>query len=493
MSSPKFILALDQGTTSSRAIIFDHNAKIICCEQKEFQQYYPQPGWVKHDPIEIWQTQLSVAKQAIAKANIHAAQIAAIGITNQRETTVVWDRKTGDPIYSAIVWQDRRTADFCEALKKQNLETQVQYKTGLVLDPYFSATKIKWILDNVDGARKRADNGELAFGTMDSWLVWNLTEGKTHIADATNASRTLLFNIRENKWDDDLLKLFGIPESLLPHVVDPSGEHAVTQLFGAAIPICSLVGDQQAALFGQACFTAGNVKNTYGTGCFLLMHIGEQAVTSKHRLLTTIANRAQNKIEYALEGSVFNAGAAVQWLRDGLGIIEKSSDVEALALQVESSEGVYVVPAFSGLGAPQWDANARGLIIGLTRGTTKAHIARATLEGIAFQVNDVLQCMAADCGKAISSLKVDGGGAKNNLLMQLQADLIQAPIERSNNVEATALGAAFMAGLACGFWSSRDELRGLLKTETIFQPQRKDLTAEKKGWQRALQRSANWH
>ncbi len=438
------ILALDQGTTSSRAIIFDHDGNIRSVAQREFAQIYPQPGWVEHDAREIWRTQLEVSQEAIQQAKLGPRDIAAIGITNQRETTVVWDRKTGAPIHNAIVWQDRRTAPDCDRIRAQGHAPLIQQKTGLIIDAYFSATKIRWLLDNVPGARARAERGELAFGTIDSWLLWNLTQGRLHITDPSNASRTMLFNLHTGDWDDELLQLFQVPRSLLPEVRSSSELYGNTsaELLGSEIPLGGIAGDQQAALFGQSCCSHGMAKNTYGTGCFMLMNVGNKPVQSKNNLLTTVAWRLgkDGPLEYALEGSIFIAGAAVQWLRDGLGIIKRSSDVEALAASVSDSDGVYLVPAFSGLGAPHWDAYARGTIVGLTRGTTAAHIARATLEGIAFQVADVLDAMRQDSGIAIQELRVDGGASANDLLMQFQSDLLQAPVVRPRVIETTALG-----------------------------------------------------
>src|SRR6186713_3126536 len=445
------ILALDQGTTSSRAIVFDHDGAIRAVAQQEFQQIFPQSGWVEHDANEIWKTQLDTARAALAKAGLGAADIAGIGITNQRETTLIWDRKTGEPIHNAIVWQDRRTASFCDALKAAGRGPEVQERAGLVIDAYISGSKVRWLLDNVPGARERAERGELAFGTMDSWLVWKLTNGARHIMDASNASRTMLYNLRGD-WDDDLLGILGVPRALLPEVRPSSEVYGETTLFGGPIKIAGIAGDQQAALFGQNCFERGMAKNTYGTGSFMLMNIGCEPHISKHKLLTTVAWQLGGKTEYALEGSVFIGGAVVQWLRDGLGIIARSADVEKLAASVPDNGGVYVVPAFAGLGAPHWDAEARGVITGLTRGSTAAHLARAALESIAYQSADLLAAMSADCGDRLRELRVDGGATVNDTLMQFQADLLRVPVVRPRITETTALGAAYLAGLATGFW-----------------------------------------
>lgn len=491
-----FILALDQGTTSSRALVFDHGGNVRSVAQKEFRQLFPQPGWVEHDGNEIWASQLGVAMEAIAGAGLTAADIVAIGITNQRETTLVWDRGTGRPICNAIVWQDRRTAGQCEQMKADWLEPFFRERTGLVLDPYFSGTKLAWILDNVQGARVRAERGELAFGTVDSWLVWNLTGGERHVTDASNASRTLLYNIHRGEWDSDLLKALRIPAALLPEIVPSSGVcgHTAPSLFASRVPISGIAGDQQAALFGQVCDRPGTVKNTYGTGCFMLMHTGDQAVASKRNLLTTVACRIDETIEYALEGSVFVAGAAVQWLRDGLGIIRSSGEVEALAASVPDNGGVYLVPAFAGLGAPHWDPFARGALFGLTRGSTAAHIARAALESIAFQTADLLAAMEHDAHMALPELRVDGGATSNNLLMQFQADLLGIPVVRPKDTETTALGAAFLAGLAVGYWCDRSEIAGLRQIERTFIPSMERERAEelRTRWSRALERSKGW-
>ncbi len=491
-----YILAFDQGTTSSRAILFDHDGKIISTAQKEFRQIFPKPGWVEHNPNEIWSSQISVAAEALSRVNTTAADVEAIGITNQRETTIVWNRKTGKPIYNAIVWQDRRTADICKKLKDAGHEDLFRGKTGLVLDPYFSGTKIKWILDNVDEAREQAEKGNLLFGTVDSWLIWKLTEGEVHVTDVTNASRTLLYNIHELGWDHELLKLLDIPESILPEVKSSSEiyGHSGPDIFTKKIPVSGIAGDQQAALFGQFCTNPGMAKNTYGTGCFMLMQTGEKPIESKNNLLTTVAWQLDGKTLYALEGSIFIGGAVVQWLRDGLGIINKSEEVESLAQKVEHSDGVYLVPAFSGLGAPHWDPFARGLIIGITRGTTAAHIARAALDSIAFQSTDLLKAMESDSGIDLKELRVDGGASVNNLLMQFQADLLGVPVVRPTITETTALGAAYLAGLAIGFWDSTDTIAKKWKVEKKFEPemktyQRSDLLKE---WTEAVDRSKNW-
>jgi len=490
----KYILALDQGTTSSRAIVFDHAGSIVAVAQKEFRQIFPQPGWVEHDPRDIWSTQAGVAAEALTKANVRAADIAAIGITNQRETTVVWDRATGTPICNAIVWQDRRTAGICDRLRARKLDRVIRRKTGLVIDAYFSGTKVQWILENVKGAKARAKAGELAFGTVDSWLIWNLTGGKVHVTDVSNASRTMLFDIKKGDWDDELLKIFGVPRSMLPEVRSSSEVYAETNVLGTPIPIAGIAGDQQAALFGQVCTKPGMVKNTYGTGCFMLMNTGTKPIASKNNLLTTVAWRIGNRTEYALEGSIFIAGAVVQWLRDGLGFFRSSPDVEALAITVSDTGGVYLVPAFAGLGAPHWDQYARGTIVGLTRGTTKAHIARAALEAIALQVMDVLNAMEADAGIKLKELRVDGGASANDLLMQLQADLLNVPVVRPKVLETTALGAAYLAGLAVGYWKSQADIARQWQADKHFtpamkKPERKRIAT---GWERALGRAKSW-
>lgn len=492
----KFILAFDQGTTSSRAIVFDQDGNIKSVAQKEFTQIFPQPGFVEHDPKEIWSSQSGVAIEALTRAGLGANQVAAIGITNQRETTIIWDRKTGEPVYNAIVWQDRRTSGMCDRIKANGHAKTFLDKTGLFVDPYFAGTKVKWILDNVDGVRKRAERGELAFGTVDSWLVWNLTEGQVHVTDASNAARTLLYNIHENRWDEDLLKILDIPASLLPRAGLSSEVYGETlgKSFLPRIPIAGMAGDQNAALFGQTCFQPGMAKNTYGTGCFLLMNTGETAVPSKNNMLTTIGWRIRNRTEYAFEGSIFIGGAVVQWLRDGLHIIETSPDVEDLAASVPDSAGVYFVPAFVGLGAPHWDPYARGTIIGITRGTTKAHIARAALEAIALQSYDVLHAMELDAGTPLKELRVDGGACGNNLLMQIQADVLGVPVVRPKVTETTALGAAYLAGLAVGYWKSRAEIESQWSIDRTFEPQGKPDQIEKlrAGWEKAVKRASRW-
>jgi glycerol kinase len=486
----QYLLALDQGTTSSRAIVFNHQGEQRSIAQKEFTQRFPQPGWVEHDPDEIWSSQISVANEALARINVRTRDLAAIGITNQRETTIVWERTTGKPIYNAIVWQDRRTAAHCEQLKAAGYEAQFQHKTGLVIDPYFSGTKLKWILDTVPGARKKADRGELAFGTVDSWIVWKLTEGALHITDVTNASRTLLFNIHTQQWDQELLEILDIPQSMLPEVRSCSEVYGYTAagLLGTQIPIAGMAGDQQAASFGQASLQPGMAKNTYGTGCFIVLNTGHQPIASQHQLLTTIAWRVNDRTDYALEGSVFIAGAAVQWLRDGLGIIRHSQEVESLAKSVPDNDGVYFVPAFAGLGAPYWDSAARGAIVGLTRGSTSAHIARAALESIAHQSADVMDAMLKDADLSISELRVDGGASKNNLLMQFQADLLGVPVVRPKVTETTALGAAYLAGLAVGYWNSTTEIVQLWQADQRFEPKMNDAQREamRSAWRRAV-------
>lgn len=490
-----FILALDQGTTSSRAIVFDRHGKALSIAQKEFTQYYPQAAWVEHNPEEIWSTQAGVAVEAITKAGIESTNIAAIGITNQRETTVVWNKKTGKPIYNAIVWQDRRTADFCDQLKEKGLSQQIMDKTGLVVDAYFSATKIKWILDHVKGARKLADEGKLAFGTIDTWLVWNLTRGKLHITDVSNASRTMLFDIHTLTWDEELLRIFDIPASMLPEVRSSSEIYGYTAgHLGPGIPISGIAGDQQAALFGQMCIEPGMVKNTYGTGCFMVMNIGNKPIVSKNNLLTTVAWKIGDQTTYALEGSIFIAGAVVQWLRDGLGIIKKSVDIEKLAAKVKDSDGIYFVPAFAGMGAPHWNQHARGTLFGITRGSTAAHIARAGLDSIAYQTFDVLQAMQNDSDIEICELRVDGGATVNNQLMQFQSDLLQKQVVRPKYTETTALGAAYLAGLAVNYWSDMDELRQHWQMGRTFSPvmEPESIALMIKGWHRAINASHAW-
>jgi glycerol kinase len=489
----RFILSLDQGTSSSKAILFDHKGKIRARAQKEYEQIYPQPGWVEHNPVDIWSTQIAVASEVIAQLGIVPESIAGIGISNQRETTIIWDRKTGKPIYNAIVWQDHRTADYCDELKAKGFSNLIKKKTGLEIDAYFSATKIKWLLDNVPGAQKRAKAGELAFGTVDSWLIWNLTHGQSHLTDISNASRTLLFNINTLKWDEELLALFDIPKEILPEVKPNSTVFARTsgKVLNAKIPISGVAGDQQAALFGQLCFGKGMVKNTYGTGCFLMMNIGEKPVLSQHKLLTTIAWQINGQTTFALEGSVFVGGAVVQWLRDGLNFFRETKSVERLASSVEDNGGVYFVPAFTGLGAPWWQQHAKGVIYGLTRGTTKAHITRAAVESIAFQSFAVMEAMQKDTGLVIQNLRVDGGAAVNNLLMQFQSDILRAKVERPEILETTALGAAYFAGLAVGFWKDMDEISGQWALEREFAPV---MTKEKAReitdiWRRVVQKA----
>ncbi|MCC3213725.1 glycerol kinase GlpK [Chryseobacterium sp. X308] len=492
----KLILALDQGTTSSRAILFNHSGEIEYVSQKDFRQIFPTPGWVEHDPNEIWSSQISVAAEVIAKAGISGLEVAAIGITNQRETTIVWDKETGEPIYNAIVWQDRRTSKYCDELKEQGHAETIKEKTGLVLDAYFSATKLKWILDHVEGARQKAKEGKLCFGTVDTWLVWKLTRGKMFITDVSNASRTMLLNIHTLEWDNDLLELFDIPRNILPEVKQSSeiyGETATT-LFSTKIPIAGIAGDQQAALFGQMCTTPGMVKNTYGTGCFLLMNTGTEAVSSKNNLLTTVAWKINGEVNYALEGSVFVGGAAIQWLRDGLKLIHSSDEINKLAASVPDNGGVYFVPALTGLGAPYWDQYARGTIVGITRGTTDAHIARATLEGIAFQVYDIVKAMEADSGRASLELRVDGGASASDLLMQIQSDLFGFKITRPKTLETTALGAAYLAGLAVGYWKSIDEIQEQWIVDKDFHPQlaREQVDKMTHFWKKAVKSAQSW-
>lgn len=488
----QYILSLDQGTSSSRAIVFDHKGLVKAVAQQEFKQIFPQSGWVEHDPHEIWSSQASVIAGAIASIGINGLDIAAIGITNQRETTIVWDRQTGEPVYNAIVWQDRRTSAYCDSLKAEGRTEFIREKTGLIIDAYFSATKIKWILDNVEGAREKAEAGKLCFGTVDSWLIWRLTRGEVHVTDVTNASRTMLYNIHELAWDEELLELFGIPKAMLPEVKSSSEIYGYTKttMFAHKIPIAGIAGDQQAALFGQMCVEPGMVKNTYGTGCFLLMNSGDKPVFSKNNLLATIAWKIGDQVTYALEGSIFVGGAIVQWLRDGLGIIRSSSEVEALANRVPDTGGVYFVPALTGLGAPYWNQYARGTISGISRGTTAAHIARAALEGIAFQTMDVVNAMQRDAGIELKELRVDGGAAANNLLMQFQADILNTPVIRPKIIETTALGAAYLAGLAVGYWSSLDEIREQWLVDKRFEPtkERQTVDVQIEGWRNAIDR-----
>lgn len=491
-----YILALDQGTTSSRAIIFDQKGQIVSVAQKEFKQHFPKQGWVEHDPDEIWSSQSAVMIEALVNKSIGANQIAAIGITNQRETTIVWDRKTGKPLYNAIVWQDRRTAAYCNELKEKGHAEQIAAKTGLIIDAYFSATKIRWILENVEGARQKAEAGELAFGTVDSWLIWKLTAGKSHLTDITNASRTMIFNIHTQEWDKELLELFGIPASMLPEVKSCSEVFTQTagDVLNTKIPIAGVAGDQQAALFGQLCTQPGMAKTTYGTGCFLVMNTGKEAVRSQNQLLTTVAWKIGNEINYALEGSVFIGGAAIQWLRDGIELFSHAKETEKLATSLDDNDGVYFVPALAGLGAPHWDQNARGAFFGITRGTTIAHMTRAALEAIAYQVFDVLKAMEKDRGKPTQELRVDGGATANNFLMQFQADLLGCEIKRPKIIETTAIGAAFLAGLAVGFWENQEELQELWEADQSFQP---NMNEEKRDqlihfWHKAVERSKNW-
>ncbi|MEC7782625.1 MAG: glycerol kinase GlpK [Bacteroidota bacterium] len=492
----QFILSLDQGTTSSRAIVFDKKGGIVSIAQKEFKQYFPKPGWVEHDPQEIWSTQAGVAAEATVSKGLNGKNIAGIGITNQRETVVVWDKNTGEPVYNAIVWQDKRTADYCEELKENGKAEMIQEKTGLVIDSYFAGTKVKWILDNVEGAREKAEAGDLILGTIDTWLIWKFTKGDLHVTDVTNACRTLLFNINTMEWDEELLELFDVPKSMLPEVKDSSEVygHTKTTIFASKIPIAGIAGDQMAALFGQMCTKKGMVKNTYGTGCFMLMNIGDKPILSKNNLLTTVAWRINGKTEYALEGSIFIGGAVVQWLRDGLGIINKSEDVEPLAESVESTDGVYFIPAFAGLGAPYWNQKAKGTIFGVTRGTTDAHIARASIEAIAYQTMDILKSMEADSGIDIKELRVDGGASVNETLMQFQADVLDSVTVRPKITETTALGAAYLAGLAVGFWESKEEIQEMWQEDKRFEPvkPKEDVEAGIKGWYRAVKALEHW-
>lgn len=488
----KYILALDQGTSSSRAIVFDHAGNIRSTAQHEFPQIFPKSGWVEHDPHQIWGSQASVIAQAISEIGINGHDIAAIGITNQRETTIIWDAETGEPVYNAIVWQDRRTSEYCDKLRREGYAGMIQQKTGLIIDAYFSATKIKWILDNVPGARKRAEEGKLRFGTVDCWLISCLTRHTVHVTDVTNASRTMLFNIHTLEWDKELLKLFNIPESLMPEVKPSSGvmAYTTTTIFAHSIPISGVAGDQQSALFGQMCVEPGAVKNTYGTGCFLLMNSGDKPIISKNKLLSTIAWQIGDKVTYAIEGSIFVGGSVVQWLRDGLKCISSSSEVEALAASVPDTDGVYFVPALTGLGAPYWDQYARGAISGISRGTTTAHIARAALEGIAYQTYDIVKAMERDCGLPIANLKVDGGASRNNLLMQFQSDILDTEVLRPRITETTALGAAYLAGLAVGFWKDIDEINAQWQVEKVFDPGKDRSKVEKElaGWHNAIRR-----
>jgi len=494
MAKQQYILALDQGTTSSRAMVIDAQGKVLALAQRPFPQIFPKPGWVEHSPVEIWSTQSGVASEVLASANLTEGDIAAIGITNQRETTVVWDRETGEPVYNAIVWQDRRTAEFCDGLRSGGHVEMIQAKTGLLPDAYFSGSKVNWILKNVSGARERAEAGKLAFGTVDSWLIWKLTQGQTHVTDATNASRTMLFNIHTLEWDEELLALLEVPRSMLPEVVASSGQCAVSSGILSGIPIAGIAGDQQAALFGQMCVEPGMAKCTFGTGAFMLLHAGDQPLSSSHKLLTTIAWKIGDHVEYAFEGSMLMAGAVVQWLRDELQIIRSAAEVEELAGSVPDSGGVTLVPAFAGLGAPHWDQYARGAMVGLTRGTNRAHIARAALEGIALQVKDVLEAMQADAGRPLAQLRVDGGASANNLLMQIQADVLGIDVVRPKNAETTVLGAAYLAGLAVGYWPNREAIASQWEVDRVFHPQidAKAREAVLRTWRRALERAKAW-
>jgi len=496
MSPPRYILALDQGTTSSRAIVFDRSGAVVSVAQKEFPQSYPQPGWVEHDPFEIWASQSGTASEALGKANLDSDDIAAVGVTNQRETTLVWDRETGQPVHPAIVWQDRRTADVCARLKRDGVEPLLAEKTGLRADPYFSATKVQWILDHVPGARRRAEAGRLLFGTVDTWLLWQLTDRQVHVTDATNASRTLLCNLRTGDWDDDLLALFGVPRAMLPQIRSSSEIYGRvhSHLFAGGAPIAGIAGDQQAALFGQACFAPGMVKNTYGTGCFLLMNTGAEPVLSRNNLLTTVAWRLGGKTEFALEGSVFIGGAVVQWLRDELQLVRDVRELDALAASVPDANGLFLVPAFAGLGAPHWDPYARGAALGITRGTNRAHLCRAALESIAFQSAELIGCMERDSGLTLAELRVDGGASRSEPLMQFQADLLGTTVVRPRCIETTAMGAAYLAGLTVGFWSSREDIARNWTADTTFRPGQSPqaMQARRRGWERALERARHW-
>jgi len=496
MPDQRFILALDQGTTSSRAIVFNHEGEIEAVAQKEFPQIYPRPGWVEHDPMEIWSSQSSTANEALSRANLATDAIAAVGLTNQRETSIVWDKKTGKPVYNAIVWQDRRTADYCGQLKRDGSEDELARKTGLRIDPYFAGTKVRWILENVDGARKRAENGDLLFGTVDSWLLWQLTGRKVHATDITNASRTLFYNIEKDDWDDDLLQLFDVPRAMLPEIRSCSEVYGEVErnLYPAGAPVAGVAGDQHAALFGQACFSPGMAKNTYGTGCFLLMNMGEKPVRSENNLLTTVAWRQGGRTEYALEGSIFIGGAVVQWIRDELQLVRSAQELDKVAASVEDANGLYIVPAFAGLGAPHWDPYARGAALGITRGTNRAHFCRAALESIAFQSADLIAAMQKDSGLQLKELRVDGGASRSNTLLQFQADLLQSSVVRPKCIETTALGAAYLAGLAVGYWDDRESITKRWETDRSFQPSRDEdaMGPYRKGWAKALERSKNW-
>lgn len=496
MKSEKYILAFDQGTTSSRSIVFNHKGEIVTVAQKEFEQIYPRPGWVEHDPMEIWSSQSSTAAEAISRANLSRSDIAAVGVTNQRETTIVWDKDSGKPVYNAIVWQDRRTADYCRKLREGGLEAVVTEKTGLRIDPYFAGTKVRWILENVRGARAKAEKGKLLFGTVDSWLLWQLTGGKVHATDITNASRTLFYNIEKDGWDPELLELFEVPESMLPEIRSSSEVYGEVEskLYPGGAPIAGMAGDQHAALFGQACFAPGMAKNTYGTGCFLLMNTGEKPVRSRNNLLTTVAWRIGDKTEYALEGSVFIGGAVVQWIRDELQLVRTAQELDKLAATVKDANGLFLVPAFAGLGAPHWDPYARGAALGITRGTNRAHFCRAALESIAFQSADLITCMEKDSGLTLKELRVDGGASRSDPLLQFQSDLVQENVVRPKCVETTAMGAAYLAGLAVGFWGNRDAITNNWETDRVYEPGRDadEMSALRKGWERALERSKNW-
>jgi glycerol kinase len=496
LSSARYILALDQGTTSSRAMVFDHRGAVVSVAQKEFEQIYPKPGWVEHDPMAIWSSQNATAAEAIARANLDATAIAAVGVTNQRETTVVWDRETGKPVYHAIVWQDRRTADFCSRLRKDGVEPEVAARTGLRLDPYFSGTKLHWILENVPGVRQRAEDGKLLFGTIDSWLLWQLTGRRVHVTDVTNASRTLLLNLRTGDWDEEMLNLFQVPRAMLPEVRSSAEVYGEVDrnLYPGGAPIAGIAGDQHAALFGQACFSPGMAKNTYGTGCFLLMHTGTEPVVSRNNLLTTIAWRINGQTEYALEGGVFIGGAVVQWLRDELQLVRSAQELDQLAASVPDAGGLFLVPAFAGLGAPHWDPYARGVAVGITRGTNRAHFCRAALEGIAFQSADLISSMEKDSGLALRELRVDGGAARSNPMLQFQADLLGTSVVRPKNIETTAMGAAYLAGLATGYWSSREDIARHWAADTTFEPRRdrESMAGQRRQWDRALERAKAW-
>lgn len=496
MKSKKYILAFDQGTTSSRSIVFNHQGEIVATAQKEFQQIYPVPGWVEHDPMEIWSSQSATAAEAISRANLSTDSVAAVGVTNQRETTIVWDRETGKPVYNAIVWQDRRTADFCGQLKRDGVEPMVSEKTGLRLDPYFSGTKVRWILENVDGARKRANEGKLLFGTVDSWLLWQLTGHKVHVTDVTNASRTLFYNLERGDWDDELLELFDVPRCMLPEVKSCSEVYGYVEknLYPGEAPIAGIAGDQHAALFGQACFSPGMAKNTYGTGCFLLMNMGEKPVRSKNNLLTTVAWRIGDTTEYALEGSIFIGGAVVQWIRDELQLVRTAAELDRLAESVDDAGGLFIVPAFAGLGAPHWDPYARGAALGMTRGTNRAHFCRAALESIAFQSADLIQAMEKDSGIPLKELRVDGGASRSNPLLQFQADLLQESVLRPKCIETTALGTAYLAGLAVGFWDDREAISRQWARDVTYEPARDsgEMKRLQHGWEKAIERSKAW-